>query len=313
MVYLILGNNAYVAEQEVAKLENTLGLSRERLDVTALDANGLADIMRGGLLFAEKRLVVLSGLSFQKSLWDKAAEWAGDVSADTTIVFIEAKLDRRTKAYKSLTKATTVILADRWRDKDRRLAEEWLRQFARDRDVELSPAQLSDMVSRARVAVDGENYLEIDQSMLARAIEPLSVLDEVTDESIATVLPPATHDTVFDLLLLATHRDTKRLTVLLDELRLNDEPQRVFALIATQWAQLVALGLGEGPSATLAVELGIHPFVAQKLRDLTKQFTRGQFCEITQLAADIDTGMKVSQFDPWDGIERLLFAIALRS
>ncbi len=52
MVYLILGNNAYVAEQEVAKLEKMLGLPRERLDATALDANGLADIMRGGSLFA---------------------------------------------------------------------------------------------------------------------------------------------------------------------------------------------------------------------------------------------------------------------
>ena len=312
MIYLILGNNTYLAEQEIAKLEKQLGLIRERLDVATLDLNRLADIVRGGSLFAEKRLVICSGLSEQKVVWDKLAEWAGNMTDDTTLVLVESKLDRRTKPYKTLIKQATVITADRWREKDQRLAEEWLRKLARDRNVGLSPAQVTDMVARARVPVDNENYLEIDQFILARALGALSALDIVTNEAIETVLPPTMHDTVFDLLAFATERRTDRLLILLSELRLNDEPHRVFALIATQWSQLAALSLGDGSSATLAGELGIHPFVAGKLRDLAREFTRQQLRDLTHLAADIDVGMKRSQFDPWDGIERLLIGIAMR-
>ena len=312
MIYLVLGNNTYRAEQEVVTLEKKLGLVHEQIDAGTLSLNNLADIIRGGMLFNTKRLVVVSGLSAQKPLWDKLAEWACDVSDDTTLVLIESKLDRRTRSYKLLIKSATVILANRWRDKERGLAEEWLLKFAKDRGVKLSSVQIKNMVERSRVAVEGESYLEIDQHMLARAVKSLDLLDSVTDEAIATVLPPAAQDTVFDLLQFATRRDTGRMMSLLTELRLNESPHRVFALLATQWAQLVTLSLGDSSSATMAAELSIHPFVAQKLHKLAGEYTYGQLRRITTLVADIDAGMKLSQFDPWDGIERFLLGVSLR-
>lgn len=312
MVYLILGNNAYVADQEIKKLERSLGLISERVDLDSLDSGKLADIMRGGSLFSEKRLIVCSGLSSRKDLWEKCAAWIDDVSKDTTIVLVESKLDRRTKTAKSYLKAATLIKADRWRDKDHERAEEWLRSLAKAYHVGLSPQQVSNMVARGRVVVDGENFLEIDQYMIAKALSSLRGIDHVTDEMVATVLPPAVEDSVFDLLSFAVKRQSSRLLRLLDELRLSDEPQRVFALIATQWAQLAALSLGVGATATLATELGVHPYVAQKLRELATDCTAAQIREITSIAAAIDVGMKCSQFDPWDGVERLLFAIVQR-
>ena len=305
MIYLVLGNNTYRAEQEEVTLEKKLGLVHEQIDASTLSLNNLADIIRGGMLFNTKRLVVVSGLSAQKPLWDKLAEWACDVSDDTTLVLIESKLDRRTRSYK-------LLLANRWHDKERGLAEEWLLKFAKDRGVKLSSVQIKNMVERSRVAVEGESYLEIDQHMLARAVKSLDLLDSVTDEAIATVLPPAAQDTVFDLLQFATRRDTGRMMSFLTELRLNESPHRVFALLATQWAQLVTLSLGDSSSATMAAELSIHPFVAQKLHKLAGEYTHSQLRHITTLVADIDAGMKLSQFDPWDGIERFLLGVSLR-
>ena len=64
--------------------------------------------MRGASLFHETRLVVLRQLSEHKELWAKLGEWARDVSADTTLVLVETKPDKRTKAYKALTRAGEV-------------------------------------------------------------------------------------------------------------------------------------------------------------------------------------------------------------
>ncbi len=91
--------------QEIAVLAKRLGVRAETIDVDRLNLNSLADIVRGTSLFRETRLVVLRQLSEHKELWTKLGDWARDVSADTTLVLVETKPDKRTKAYKTLARA----------------------------------------------------------------------------------------------------------------------------------------------------------------------------------------------------------------
>lgn len=311
MIQLIIGNNAYRAEQETARIVSAASATPERLDPDDLDANMLADIMRGASLFSEKRVVVIRGLSERKDLWEKVGEWAPTMSDDTTLVLIEAKPDRRTKAYKSLAKQATIVQAPSWTEREHGLAEEWLRKLARERGVKLSPAQVVDMV--ARVRVPAERGMTIDQFQLAHAIDALSLLDEVTDEAIATVLPTAISDVLFDLVSYAADRDAMRVNAALSDLRLSEDPYRVFPVLAAEWSRLVAVAVADGPSESIATELGVHPFIARKLQGVARQFTRQQLHSLTVLASDIDAGMKLSQFSPWDGVDRFVLGITHRA
>ncbi len=312
MIHLILGENTYKAEQELARIVAASSVSPERLDASSLTANTLADIVRGGSLFSEQRLVVLRQLSENKAVFEKLAEWAGEVPADTTVVLMEVKLDKRTKVYKTLTKVATVITADPLLERDAPAAEQWLDTLANNQKVLLSRPQLRNMVQRALVVGDKPTARAIDQMQLAQAIKALRGVDTVTDDMIATVLPPASGDTVFDLLDMAARRQTARVDALLAELERTDDPHRTLALVMGQWAQLVSVSLADTPPATIAVELGLHPFVAKKLQELARQFTPNEIKTITALAADLDAGSKLSQFAPWDGVYRLMHAIAAR-
>ncbi len=310
MIYLIVGTNAYRVEQEVARLTQEAGVVCEKPESTGMSPNALADMMRGGSLFAVKRLVLLRDISEQKHLWELIGEWASSMTDDTTLILVEAKPDRRTKAYKSIAKQATIVQATPWTDRDHALAEEWLRKLARTRGVGLSPTQVSDMVARAMIPAD--RGMVVDQFQLAHAIEALAVLDEVTDDAIATVLPAAIHDVLFDLITFAVNREEARVYEALADLRLNEDPYRVFPTLAAEWSRLVAVAVGDGPSDTIATELSIHPYVVSKLQRLAKHITRQQLHELTRLAVDIDAGMKLSQFAPWDGIDRFILGIALR-
>lgn len=312
MIHLILGENTYKAEQELTRIIADSGVTPERLDAAGLTPNRLADIVRGGSLFSEKRLVVLRQLSENKAVFEKLAEWAGEVPSDTTLVLLETKLDKRTKAYKTVVKNAKMITAVPLTERDAGLAEEWLRKLAKERGVNLSPSQVRNMVQRALVVGDKPTARVIDQMQLAGAIKALRGVDTVTDDMIATVLPPAPGDTVFDLLDMAARRQTTRVDVLLAELERTDDPHRTLALVMGQWAQLVSVSLADTPPATIAVELGLHPFVAKKLQELARQFTPNEMKTITALAADLDAGSKLSQFAPWDGVYRLMHAIAAR-
>ena len=238
--------------------------------------------------------------------------WASEVPSDTTLVLLESKLDKRTKAYKSLVKHAKVIACEPLTERDSYEAESWLAALAKTQKVRLTTEQIGNMVTRAFVAGEKPAQRNIDQMQLAQAIKALKGTDEVTDDMIATVLPPAPGDTVFDLLDMAARRQTARVDALLAELERTDDPHRTLALIMGQWAQLVAVSMADTPSAAVAVELGLHPFVAKKLQELARQFTTREIKAITALAADLDAGSKLSQFAPWDGVYRLVHAIVAR-
>ena len=124
-------------------------------------------------------------------MWAKLGEWARAVSADTTLVLVEAKPDKRTKAYKTLARAGEVIAAESLTERTRSAAETWLRDLARAQGVEISRAQAANMVSRALIPNETSRIAEVDQLQLAHAVKALVNVDSVTDEVIATVLPPA--------------------------------------------------------------------------------------------------------------------------
>ena len=312
MIQLILGANIYKAEQELARLVREHEVAPERLDSALLTVNTLADIVRGGSLFSETRLVVLRQLSENKSVFEKLAEWASEVPSDTTLVLLESKLDKRTKTYKMIVKAAKVIVAEPLTERDSYEAESWLTALAKAQKVRLATKQIGNMVTRALVVGEKPAQRYIDQMQLANAIKALRGADKVTDDMIATVLPPAMQDTVFSLLEVAAKRERQRAETLLQDLERSDDPHRTLALLLSQWAQLVAVSLGSGSSATIATELGLHPFVVKNLQPLARLFSKEEIASLTALAADIDVRSKRSEIAPGDGVHRMTYAITMR-
>ena len=312
MIYLIHGENAYVQEQELQKITQATGLAPERIDVDALTLNALADIVRGGSLFTEKRLVVIRELSGDAALFSKLAEWAGEVPNETTIVLLERKLDKRTKTYKAIIKAAKVIGADPLSERDLHMAEEWLNKLATQYGVSISLTQAKQMVERSLIAGEKVSSRIVDQMQLAHALKALAGAKEVTDEMIATVLPQAIGDTVFDMLDIAARRESARLDTLLSDMARTEDGHRVLAMLSGQWAQLAAVATLGGASQSIATELGLHPFVAKKMQETAGQFVMNDIRTLTQLIADLDADTKTSHVTPWDAVYRFLYAIVSR-
>ena len=82
MIYLIVGTNTYRVQHELQQLVKALGARPEKIDVSSLDLNKLADTVRGLNLFQERRLIIIERLSERKDLWDKLGEWASDIAAN---------------------------------------------------------------------------------------------------------------------------------------------------------------------------------------------------------------------------------------
>ena len=312
MIYLIVGTNAYRVQYELQRLVKSLGVRPEKIDASSLDLNKLADTVRGLSLFQERRLIVIERLSERKDLWDKLGEWASDIAVETYLVLIEPRPDKRTKTFKILQKTAKLVEAMPLTDRQRPAAEKWLLDYASEHGVRLTKTQASNMIARAIVADEKSRSAEIDQLQLTHAVAALKNTVKIDDAAIATVLPPAREFSVFDIIELAVCGKTANLRSALDELRRSDDVYKVAPLVWSQWSQLVLLAKAEAASTSDTIDLGIHPFVAKKLRPLARQLSPKDLAELTELAAERDYQMKTSSVDPWVALEDFLFRVALR-
>jgi DNA polymerase III delta subunit len=122
-------------------------------------------------------------------------------------------------------------------------------------------------------------------------------------------MPPAFTETVYDLMDAAIRQKSQHVRAALAELKASEDAYKVFASLVAQWTQLVSIALVQSSDASQLPALGIHPYVIKKTGGLAQLFNRQQLRAVTATCADLDSRMKLSEFEPWDGVDRLILAI----
>jgi DNA polymerase III delta subunit len=150
----------------------------------------------------------------------------------------------------------------------------------------------------------------VDQWAIYRALEKLAVLDEVTPEIIQDVIELSPTENVFNLFETALRGDSKGVTYMITTLELTEDPYRVFGLLSGQVVQLLALTLGDKPSAGIAKDIGAHPYAISKLDSHAKRLGVTGSKRAVQAFAEADRAMKTSAAEPWLLIERALMKVA---
>jgi DNA polymerase III delta subunit len=309
VIYLISGDNSYAVEQEVRRICRETGLSPKRVDGATLASATLMDYLFGTSLFGASELPVISELSTNMPLWHTCAEAMPRVDAATQLILIESRPDKRTKPYKTIVAHATVITCEQWTERDTPKAIAWLKARADSAGCQLASAQLRHMVERALVPGGKPGALLIDQMRLHTALQALVVLPSVSDDAIAAVMPANSNENVFELLAAAARDDTALVDRMMANLKLSDDPYKVFALVAGQLVQLATVAWADCPPE----DFGIHPYVAQKFRAMAGQLSSTKLSSLLALAADLDSALKLSQVEPWTAVDRLLLGVTVRS
>lgn len=309
VIYLITGANAYQADTETRRIFKGAE-TVERFDGDAMTIESLAGVLGGVSLWSTARSVLIRGLSENKLVWDKLGEWANRDASDLTLVLVEPNVDKRTKAYKALAKFTKVIQAVEWTDRSMGEAREWARQQAEKRGVRLSSRQIETIVERA-MALNAAGKWVIDQYVIHHSLEALPTGEEVSDEAIDAVLPPSSFSNVFNLLDKAVLGDRIALDSALERLKRSEDAYKVFGLVASQWANVVAIKHANGrPPSQVAGDIGVSPYAMQSAAKLAPKLSNSDISAYTALLADMDMQTKSTTFDPWLALERFLYVVS---
>ncbi len=300
MITLLTGENSFEISREVERLIDDFNGTAEKVDGSELELKQLPDLLMGGTLFADKRLVIIKGLSENKSLWDAFIDWLPRVSDDVHLVLIDEKPDKRTKTYKELQKIAEVHDFKGWGERDTAAAEKWVGEEAGRLDIDFDKKSIHLLVERVGV----------DQWPLFHALEKLAVLDMVNPTVIEEVIEANPAENVFNLFDAALKGNAARVGQMIETLQLTEDPYRLFGLMSTQAFQLLALGIGEKTPTEVAKDLGAHPFALSKLSPHAKRLGVAGTKKVFAAMVEADAAMKTSAADPWLLIERALIKVA---
>jgi len=299
MITLLTGDNSFERQEALQAIVAGFSGAAERVDGAGLELRQLPDLLMGGTLFADKRLVVISDLSSNSSLWQKLPNWLPRLSDDVHLVLVEEKPDKRTVSYKALKEVAQLQEYPAWTDRDYQKAEQWFENRAKAQGLKLSRQTVHHVVSRVGV----------DQWLLANALETLMLLDEITPETINQTIIANESENIFELFETALNGNREALRDILRTLELQEDPYATFALISSQAFSLAAVAYADD-TQNPSKDFAIHPFVASKLVRHAKRLGKAGVGRVVAKFAQTDADMKISKAEPWLLIERLLFDLA---
>lgn len=299
MISWLVGENTFEVREAVRAIETAFSGRAERIDGSELTLARLPDLLMGMSLFSTKRLVIISGISQNSTLWEKLPDWLGRVSDEIHIVFVDLKPDKRTTSYKALKAVAELQEFPAWTERDTQIADQWVDMRAKAVGAKMDRRVVQHLVGR----------VGLDQWQLAQAIETLSLLDEITVEAIDKVVPPNLHENIFQLFETALEGKPVQVAAKLETFTIQEDPYALFALLSSQALTLAAVTYA-GDDADPAKDFAIHPFVASKMVRHGKRLGKQRVGLIVEAFAKTDADMKRSKAEPWLLIERLLLEIS---
>ena len=299
MITWLVGENSFEVREALKAIEAEFGAPAERVDGTEVSLAQLPDLLMGISLFASQRLVAITNLSQNSTVWEKLPDWLPRVNDDIHIVFIDTKPDKRTTSYKALKKAADLHEFPAWTDRDISKAEQWVSARAQAQGVAIDRSSVQHLVAR----------VGLDPWQLVHALDTLSLLDAITPESINQVIPPNLRENIFQLFETALEGKPQLVADQIKTLALQEDPYALFALLSSQAMTLAAVTYADD-SANPTKDFAIHPFVASKLQRHGKKLGKAKVGQVLEAFAKTDADMKRSKAEPWLLIERTLVTIA---
>jgi DNA polymerase III subunit delta len=304
VVITLVGENEYAIAEELRALVGRFAAKFgahgvERINGELYDPTGLAQLLQGASLFAPQRLVVMKDAAANKPLWEALGEWAEKVPAETTLVVVEPAADKRTRTYKVL-KAKSQF-KEFSQPSEAELAA-WSIAKSKDLGATLGKAEAQYLVERA-----GR-----DQWRLNQEVEKLaSYQPQITREAITTLVEPSPEGTAFELLDAALAGNSQRVTTLINNLRTEEDPYKLFGLLASQVHTLAVVSLaGSRSPDEIAKDAGLHPFVVRKTVGAARRLGGANIRQIADDVALCDYQLKSTGADPWQLIAMCLQKMA---
>ncbi len=242
---------------------------------------------------AERRLVIIKesgAFELKPGKLGELAELMKDVPESTTVVWIESKVDKRSKFYKAVQKHGYIV-------EFKRLGESelltWIGQELKRKGIQMDRNTASYFLS-----LTGNDMVRI-QMELEKLSSYVRERGVITREDVDSIVSVTIENSIFKLTdHLGNQQPAAAYRIYRQLLEDNEPVQRIFFMMIRQFRLLYKASLMQGADRNaVAKELGVPSFAAGNYQNQARRFGEKRLKELLNKLLDLDVATKTGELD----------------
>ncbi len=305
-IYLLYGEEAYLKRQYREKLKNFIVSSDDNMNFSSFEGKGinpkeLIDLAETLPFFADKRLLLIENSGFFKNAQEELAEYLKALPETTYFVFAEDEVDKRSKMFKTVKSAGSVIDFERQRED---ILIRWVSGRLKRENKNITGQAMQLFLSMT--GSDMENIDKELEKLLCYCLER----GEITPEDVEAVCTGQVNNRIFDMIdAIATKKQRQALQLYYDLIELKEPPMRILFLLARQFQILLNvkdLRKQGFDQKAIASKAGIPPFAVGRNLKQAEGFTLSQLRQALEDAISAEADIKMGRMADQMAVELLI-------
>lgn len=301
--YLLYGEEAYLKKQYKDRLVKAAIPEGDTVNYAYYEGKGinpgeLIDLAETMPFFAERRLIVVENSGFFKNAQPQLADYIKDMPDTACFVFVENEVDKRGKLYKAVKDKGRAVELGRQDEKTLLL---WIAGNVKREGRQIKESTVKYLISKT--GTDMENLEKEMEKLFSYTLGK----SEITTEDIDAICTTQITNKIFDMVeAVALRQQKKALDYYYDLLALREPPMRILYLLSRQFKLLLQvkdLQSKGADKAAIAKRAGLHPFVAGKYMQQSKNFSEQELIGIMEDAADTEEMVKTGRLSDMMSVE----------
>jgi len=296
-IYLIYGPEAYLRKQYrdrlhegILDIEDTMNYSY--YEGKGLDVRKIIEMADTLPFFSERRLIVVENSNFFASSQDELNEYLKCLSPTTSMVFVEEKVDKRNKLFKTVS--SLGYAANMLSPNEKELTR-WIGNILKEENKKADSYVVMQMLSL--IDTDMENIRQELEKLISYTMDK----EQITLEDVKAVCSIHTENKIFDMIhAISVKNQQKALELYYDLIKLREPPMRILFLIARQFnllLQIKELSLKGYVSNTIAERMGTKEFIVRKNISLCRNFDIGELKRAVTDCVDLEEAVKTGRLN----------------
>ena len=305
-LYLLYGEEDYLKRQYRDKLKKALATEGDTMNLSCFEGKDvnvrqLIDQSETLPFFQERRVILVEGCGFFKNANEELTDYLPQIPETTCIIFVEDEVDKRSKAYKAVTRTGRAVDFSR---PDEKTLMRWLERRVKKENKTISHTALECFIGIA--GADMESMDHEMEKLLCYTMEKR----EITLQDIQEICVGQTENHIFQMVDAISARDqAKALTLYYELLELKEPPMRILFLIARQFRNLLlikSMSMKGYPKDAIAKNAGIPVFAVSKNLSQAKAFSPDQLKQMISDCAQAEEDVKLGRLNDSLAVELLI-------
>jgi len=304
-VYLLYGDEPFLVSSYKKKLreaisgDDTMNFNYfEGKNPDVKEIISLADTMP---FFSERRLILIDGSGYFKGAPEEMVTYIPQMPDTTCMIFCESEVDKRNKLYKKVKENGYIAELNK---QDSAQLMKWAAGILSRDGRKITRPVMEYFLERT--GDDMENI----RTELEKLICYTMGRDVITKEDVEAVGTVHVTNRIFEMVsAIVAGNKRKAMDLYEDLLTLKEPPMRILFLIARQFNQLLQvkeLASKGSDKGSIASKIKIPPFVAGKLMNQAKAFTREQILSYVELCVEMEEAVKTGRLSDRLAVELLI-------